>query len=341
MKKRLNYLDVIRVFACFCVLTVHFNASISGYDQFLSFVYPNPLIPTNWFGVYLGSLGVGLFFMISGAALEYRYREGCEPLAFYRKRALNLYPAFWIAYLTAFVLNFFINRAMPGAPVWHMLVTALGMDGYCLTMGWNGSGFYILGEWFLGCILLIYLMYPFLSRLFHRLPVLTAAAVAVLWTALTLAGVDYHFFLNQLAYILLGMMFSRYVKSALSGGVLLGTAGLLLVRILCGRWMSQPVLTLVTCALFFLGLAILSELLQKPLDRVSPALRTVSGLTYPIFLVHHWIIGRMVLTFDLATISRRSVALLYVLCIAASAAAGYLLKRVTDRVLERCCRPAR
>lgn len=73
-KVRLVYLDIIRIFACLCICIIHFNASVSGYDLTGKFVYEsNSLIPNIWGEVYLGDIGTGLFFLLSGASLEYVY----------------------------------------------------------------------------------------------------------------------------------------------------------------------------------------------------------------------------------------------------------------------------
>lgn len=58
--KRILYLDIIRIFACLCVLTIHFNASMSGYDYSGKFMLPNEIITNFPFGVYLGNIGIGL-----------------------------------------------------------------------------------------------------------------------------------------------------------------------------------------------------------------------------------------------------------------------------------------
>lgn len=109
---RLVYLDILRIFACLCILVIHFNATVSGYHTFSNFVYPNHVFPNTYLGgVYLGHIGVGLFFIICGASLQYQY--GIIPinrraiLNFYKKRALSLYPAFWIAWLIATIVSFF------------------------------------------------------------------------------------------------------------------------------------------------------------------------------------------------------------------------------------------
>ncbi len=69
-KPRLFYLDFVRAFALIMVLLCHFNVPL----------VPTPprtanVISTTMGGIYIGAFGVGLFFIISGAALMYVYQD--------------------------------------------------------------------------------------------------------------------------------------------------------------------------------------------------------------------------------------------------------------------------
>lgn len=80
--------DVIRVVACLCVLTIHFNAAFSAWSGGI-FVYQNSVFPNYIFNqsVYLGDFGVSLFFLLSGAAMFHTYGEQKISLRqFYQKR---------------------------------------------------------------------------------------------------------------------------------------------------------------------------------------------------------------------------------------------------------------
>ena len=111
MRKRLAYLDVIRIVACLCILIIHFDASICGFDTTGKFTYiQNTLIPNTYWGVYLGDIGTGLFFLLSGACLEYTgnvfHRLNLSELIhFYYRRAKNIYPFYWIAWIGALVFT--------------------------------------------------------------------------------------------------------------------------------------------------------------------------------------------------------------------------------------------
>lgn len=52
-----------------------------------------------------------------------------------------------------------------GIPKWRFVLTLIGMDGY---LSEYGSGFYVLGEWFLGFIVLFYIIFPLLRYLLKK-----------------------------------------------------------------------------------------------------------------------------------------------------------------------------
>ena len=85
-KERIHSLDVLRIFACLCILTIHFNASMSGYS-YGGFIYPNSITP-NFFvesRLYLGDIGVSIFFMLTGASLYISTRKWYGVKNFYFK----------------------------------------------------------------------------------------------------------------------------------------------------------------------------------------------------------------------------------------------------------------
>ncbi|MEG1958059.1 MAG: acyltransferase family protein, partial [Lachnospiraceae bacterium] len=175
-KERLFYLDFVRAIAAVAIILTHFNA------VYLFMNNPMPeksVITVSVSNIYIGSWGVSLFFIISGAALMYVYDEKCELKKFFQKRFLAIYPMFWIAYSCAFLYLFYVNKGVNnGAPKINMILTILGLDGY---LAENIPTFYILGEWFLGAIIIMYLIFPLLRILINKFPVALAIGIIVLY----------------------------------------------------------------------------------------------------------------------------------------------------------------
>lgn len=135
-KPRVAGYDLIRVLACFFVIVVHFNAALCGYQNGI-FLYSNEIFPNFYFRekIYLGTLGVVLFFILSGASLTLSATQNTGAFCFYSKRILSIYPAFWIAFLTATFVDFLYNKGMAVANPWGLLSSITCMDGYFHQLG--------------------------------------------------------------------------------------------------------------------------------------------------------------------------------------------------------------
>ena len=105
--KRLLYLDLIRTVAVVCVFVVHFTRQFE-YDG-IACVNDYKILPDSFFSVYLGSYGVSLFFIISGASLMYVYKDKFQLGTYLKKRFWGIYPLYWMPFLFAFLYNFYIN----------------------------------------------------------------------------------------------------------------------------------------------------------------------------------------------------------------------------------------
>ena len=304
-RERILCYDVIRVFSCFCVLTVHFNAAVSGFNG--TFVYPNSILPNYFLGgaLYLGDIGVSLFFMLSGATLMLTYRSA---RSFYKKRFLGIYPLFWLAFLFASAYDFLELKGMSSASPWLLLPSIAGLDGYLCTLGIIGFDFYKVGEWFLGCILLLYLIFPVLHWGIRKHPVMTV----ILGLAVYALGVGrFHpitFFL-RIPEMLFGMLVSHYHMEK-RPGVLLGICGgVFLAAWFLRSWLQPLTFTISACALIFAVLVWLSRFLKGE----NRLLAQAAELTYPIFLVHHWLVGKLVSGFYLPELGFRNVLGLFLI----------------------------
>ena len=286
-KQRLFYLDLIRAVALVCILVIHFNAAVTGYFTLPSKLFGS-VLP---FNIYLGDFGSSLFFMVSGAALQYTSPgQGREPLnlaRFYQKRAKAVYPMFWLAWCIFFPIRFV---AKPG-------------------------------EWFLGSILFLYLLFPLLRWGLRKQPLLTWVVVLATSLPVHYMGWDARLVAIHIPEFLLGMAFVHWKRPARLG-VLAGCAVLLFTPAAAdGK---------VACALFSAAAFILLAALGGCIHWVplQNACALLSKYSYAVFLTHHVIILRLVENFDLAAMTRRDTALLfgvYLLAVAAASAALFRL----------------
>ncbi len=103
---RLLELDALRGIAAFAVAIYHY---FYRYDQ----IYGHENIPVNW--AYFGQLGVELFFMISGFVIFWTLNRTEKPFDFIISRFSRLYPTYWAAILTTFIV--LILFGLPGREV--------------------------------------------------------------------------------------------------------------------------------------------------------------------------------------------------------------------------------
>lgn len=335
-KERIIYIDLIRLFACFCVITVHFNATVSGFDILGKFAYENSLIPNRYLGIYLGDIGVSLFFMISGAALMFT-NEHTSLREFYKKRFLNIYPMFWIAYISVTVLSLLLGIRLPVLPRWKMIVSILGYDGYLQALGLLHGSFYQIGEWFLGCMITLYLFWPLLKEGLNRSPagIWSASLVfnIVMYLLFKPGWVYQNWFFVRFPELLFGMTvvkyrLDRYPLRMLC--IVLAAAAALFRLPMNPAGYYARIASL--CAVLYVLLMICGRFIKAP--AVKNAIVFAGGLTYPLFLVHHWIISRIARGIDLEHLTKIKTCGLYIVYLMAAGAAAWLLKLAGTGVLK-------
>lgn len=340
-KNRLFYLDFVRAIATISILLTHFNAL---------YLYMNPQMPekavitTEVANIYIGSFGVSLFFIISGAALMYVYQNKDDLKSYFKKRFLSIYPMFWIAYAVVFVL--YLAMGVPilqQAEPWKFIFTIIGFDGYLLE---NTRTFYILGEWFLGCIILMYLVFPIIKKGVQKYPKMTAVILLA-------AGIGSAYFnptgfptgkmlLTRLPEFALGMYFIKYIKSVNLPTFIISAVVLILNTVLKPE-INVHIQTMYVGAASFFVLVYISRFFT--FEASQKACATISKYSYAIFLVHHVIIAMLSGYFNLYTISIKESYLLFFVCCCVITVSSWGLFKVDEsvrwifqKVKDRLCR---
>lgn len=337
---RIVSLDLVRLFSCICVMICHFNASACGWDNGL--VYPqNSILPSFYFEnrLYIGDIGVSLFFMLSGASLMLTYKPN-NLRQYYRKRILAIYPMFWIAWFTTTAIDFLRVKGISGSNIVWLLVSLLGMDGYLGTQGITAAfAFYKVGEWFLGCILLLYLIFPLIHWCFRKTPLLTFLGASLVSVS-CMQGISFPgFMINNNTFwvripeIMLGMFLIKY-NMRRKPVLLLGISGVCAVMAaLMRNRIPGLLLCIAMCTLLFAILVVIGEMITS--NRIKSILVQIGGLTYPIFLTHHWISEWLIVGFDRATMSRRSVLFLFLLFVMLTVSFSKLLILIQKRIVRK------
>lgn len=160
-KERVLYLDIVRIIGFLAVTAYHFavrcgvsNIKSKYLDSYMGFA------SFRW-----APIAYSCFFMVSGAALIYRYGGELHLKEYYKKRFLGIFPLFWLAYLIVFLEEFYRYGGMPEAPKIAFLLTVIGMDGY---MKDYMPTFELVGEWFLGVIIILYILFPLYRAIMRK-----------------------------------------------------------------------------------------------------------------------------------------------------------------------------
>lgn len=314
--KRIFGFDFVKAIATISIVLTHYNAL---------FIYNFPdrsdlmIFGSQISNIYLGSWAVSLFFILSGASLMYVYGRGKFKIGlFYKKRFFNIYPMFWIAYLFAFLYLFWINGNIPfmDVPKINLLLTLVGFDGcFSLIM----PTFYILGEWFLGCIIALYIVFPIMRWLINKHPYIGIIVLIIVFCCMEFIydGKLYRncIFLTRLPEFCFGMYFVKYIKFFKKRLYILS---LLSIAIFVCNWILAPsipddIQVLYVGVSSFIFLMCISKIFKK-FNLITCISNFISKYSYAIFLVHHVVIIQLAMHFDILSFRITSSIVLFVLC---------------------------
>jgi peptidoglycan/LPS O-acetylase OafA/YrhL len=156
--ERLFYLDCVRAIAILLIIISHYNVHLIRIVSD-NYVFFNPQIASG--------IGVSLFIILSGSSLIISTENNFSILNFYKKRFFAIFPLFYITYLFWFValLLIFKEYRFADRNPFAFLFTILGLDGFFL---YNIKTYYLVGEWFLGLILILYLLFPVVRYFYYK-----------------------------------------------------------------------------------------------------------------------------------------------------------------------------
>ena len=149
-KNTISEIIFIRACCCLGIVIYHYLGRSHGNLKFLF----------NTANTSFGFMFVTSFFCISGIVLYYNYPKIHSIKSFYYKRWKSIFPSFYICYLYFFLRNTFrFNKIFFRGHWSYIFLTIFGLDGYFL---YKIKSNYLVGEWFLGAIIIIYILYPLL-----------------------------------------------------------------------------------------------------------------------------------------------------------------------------------
>jgi peptidoglycan/LPS O-acetylase OafA/YrhL len=205
---------------------------------------------------------------------------------------------FYVGYLFCYIDRMFeVHSLLISPSPWHKIwLTIFGMDGYFL---YRSVNFYLIGEWFLGAIILVYLIYPLILWMFDKKPVLLFSVLAALSCFLPYSV----FFeispsrnlITCTACFVTGMLMARY-RQVLQRRILFWAS---LSILIAGIFFPVPVISkMVPVALFmaisfFVVMKKIGELLENSGKWCERVMLFGGKISYPMFLVQHVVIMKV------------------------------------------------
>lgn len=303
-KQKIFYLDFIRVVSMIMIVTYHFYAHFAENNITGALI---PLANGKW-----GNIGVALFFIISGASLMYNYEEQLELKTYMKKRFVGIYPMFWIAYIALFVYLFYQSKGVPTAtPLYRLIFSVFAMDGYlsCYT-----ETIYLIGEWFLGCIVLIYILFPILRKLVKKCPKMTFLIGTILNLGILIFYKNGRMPLNRNLFVatysfLLGMYVIK-IKTFKWWQAIIG----LILAFFSYNYPATNVMLFshITAYSLYVVLAYVGNKLKYA--TIQELFGVISKYSYAIYLVHHYLIMKTLNTFQGSVFGIAGTGLLYLAC---------------------------
>ena len=331
--------DIVRVVAFLFVVFSHLLSHVDAHG--LPLRLQVHLMP--W-----GAIGVSFFIILSGASLSVgSFRRKESWISFYLRRLRTLLPPFWVAYFVCLMLQFGVfGTTSMGRSLLSSIPTLFGIDGYLSHMV---PTYAMIGEWYLGFILLLYMLAPTIHRIVERTPFVALAslfAVSILAARMTPLLREYVPFWNNtprfnvLSHVFefaFGMFFVRRLRPGFRRyavfALLSGTAVVAHLLFAKGPWFDfTPVGILMSVAAFVaMCFSFDSCVLGKAASDVFASLGRTSFLA---FLYHHKVIGWLVAqgkqidNFQLAYCFLLTVAVSYVLAFVSLKPADLLARLV-------------
>lgn len=297
---------------------------------------------------WLGDQGVQIFLVASGFGLTYAALKKNETIradAFYKRRLMTILPLWWVSHIVFLILSLFSNKGMQVTD-WRTLASFVGLRFiprvfYFFSPAW----------WFIGLLLQLYLVFPFLYRLLMKMkPVRFFLIIGGCAVVIRLAGLlilhrqlDWWsrggIFISRLPEFVFGMSFAallfnnsektnRWTKTpfAILSWILVYVLGNLFSFTLLG----MAVAFLFTGAGAFVMLFSMMSTIKKPITGVFS---WAGRHSYSIFLIHHPILIFLVSS-SLPLIALSKILALLALSSVITLPAALALEAITNGTIQ-------
>ncbi|MEK7109873.1 MAG: acyltransferase family protein [Patescibacteria group bacterium] len=168
---RFVLLDFFRTIAIILILFAHLNfEKFLGLKKFFGI--------QNFYWVSLGGVAVTMFLILSGIVLELSYgKKKFQYSHFLAKRFLKIYPVYYLSLFVGVLIYLKDNNLQCSVcNISNLLVSITGF--YAFIGKWGGP--FVATSWFIGLIITMYFLYPFISKKIQNKPHATLIALLLI-----------------------------------------------------------------------------------------------------------------------------------------------------------------
>ncbi|MCR4617547.1 MAG: acyltransferase family protein [Lachnospiraceae bacterium] len=286
--ERLFEFDLIRAVCTVGIIINHFSAAVENTVlRKLFYTFFNS-------GVSVGYTLVTVFFILSGTVLYNKYSRLDSVRQFYYQRWKSIFPTYYFVYISVLITLFLFRPNMfKEKPLISLLWTVIGMDGYVSS---SFTTWYLVGEWFLGAIIILYVLFPILCSVFNRSEFVTL----LIFTGLFVFFIDWRMldqneFRNVFSCIISFVIGFSIIKNRIFEKDIVAILVILfgIVAIVFFNNMGSNLSAHIAGVLVFAILHACGRYIKAKGNWtiIKKIVGLVSGCSYEIFLIHHVIIS--------------------------------------------------
>lgn len=261
--------------------------------------------------IHMAMVACAVFILISGATIALNYRN--ENLTvFYKRRIFKLLVPFYIVYIGWMLVRIINARTFYAFPEfenvgsWRFIYTILGLDQYLASFGIKTFAIGA-GEWFLGCIILCYIAFPYLYKADKRCPKLTFVImtlfnlfVNIFYDKFGLGATNHMNFLCQVYNFYLGIAIINNRLLDKIGKKLVGLSVIIILILYFNKIYMVFIPNNFLVTLFILSSVVIAYYFEKSINKnkiLANFLLEFSKISLEVFLVHHFVIYEIDLLF--------------------------------------------
>lgn len=249
-----------------------------------------------------GFILVTIFFNISGTVLFYNYDKIKSIAIFYYKRWKSILLSYYICNFYFFVtISLITHKLAFRGQYYHYLLILIGLDGY-LCHGYYYNVYNLVGEWFLGAIIIIYLSYPLLIIImninFFIINYIIAINYYLMYKTKIFGVIDKRWNINTCFFSFYFGIFVVKFKYIFFYNNLVFILSFILLIILSVYKINTSFVLFQQVQGFTLYIILLRVGKFIMTTKLAKIFHTISGLSYSIFLYHHRIIRDILMIYN-------------------------------------------